>query len=461
MIRAMLMLEKFKNHLQHNYPFLKDKKLLIAVSGGIDSMTLVYLLHRLHYNIAVAHCNFKLRGDESDADELFVKNYATHLQIPFYAIKFNTNQIAIKNKISIQMAARQLRYDWFNKLLKKQHLDYLLTAHHLDDMLETFLINLSRGSGLDGFVGIPQINENIVRPLLIFKREEISLFAEVNKIEWREDPSNLTLKYHRNKIRHEVIPVLKELNPALLSSFQNTINHLKNSQEILLNHINNIKDQLIITEKKSIDKHLILKINIEKLNRLSHPKNYLFEILKNYGFSQWDDVTNLANAQSGKMVLSKTHRLIKDRDFLLLTLNNNQNAIIKKNNFEITNSTKSIIDPIPLTFETLNPENINLKLQTDNSILVDKDLLKFPLSIRKWEKGAYFYPFGMEGAKKLSKFFKDEKYSLLQKENTWLLCSKDQIVWIVGKRADNRFRVTTQTKQILKITIDIDNEENS
>ncbi len=449
------MLEKFKHHLHHQYPFLKDKKLLIAVSGGLDSMTLSHLMHQLKYAIAIAHCNFKLRGDESDADELFVKNYALKNQIPFFSIHFDTTKIAEKKRISIQMAARELRYDWFNKILRTQQFDYLLTAHHLDDMFETFLINLTRGSGLDGFVGIPQINENIVRPMLIFTREEISLNAQKENIIWREDQSNLTTKYHRNKIRHQVVPALKELNTSLLSSFQNTINHLKNSQEILLNHLKDIKDQITTSEIHTAKEGIILKLIVEKINRLSHPKNYLYEILKNYGFTEWDDVLNLVNAQSGKKVLSKTHRLIKDRDFMLLTLNpNNHIEVAPKNEFEILENTKSISFPISLKFQAIKAAKINFKLLGENSIIVDKDLLKFPLILRKWKKGEYFCPFGMEGTKKLSKFFKDEKYSLPQKENTWLLCSENQIIWIVGKRLDNRFSVLPQSNNFLKITLD-------
>ncbi len=447
------MIEKLKQHLQFNCPFLSDKKLLIAVSGGIDSMVLTHLLKKLNYSIGVAHCNFQLRNEESNLDEAFVKEFCNKNKLPFYSIKFETETYATQNHISIQMAARKLRYDWFYTLLKKHHYDYLITAHHLDDMLETFIINFTRGTGLDGLVGIPQINDKVVRPMLIFQREEISNFALKNAINWREDQTNSTIKYHRNKIRHEIVPILKELNPSLLNSFQKTINHLKNSQEILINHIEDIKDQILTTNVASLENSIILKISIERLNRLSHPKNYLFELLKNYGFTEWDDVYHLTNAQSGKMVLSKTHRLINDRDYLLLTLN----PIIEQNSYNtvypIDEHQKLITTPIELKVSPVKSPDYQLNKLDSNSILVDKDLLKFPLLLRKWKKGDYFYPFGMEGTKKVSKFFKDEKYSIPHKENSWLLCSDNRIVWIIGKRADNRFRVTPQTTHVLKITV--------
>lgn len=455
------MIEKLKKHLQTNYPFLSDKKLLIAVSGGIDSMVLTHLFHKTGYTIGLAHCNFQLRKEESDLDEEFVVNYSKANAIPFFSIKFDTDDFAKKNHISTQMAARKLRYDWFYSILKKQQYDFLLTAHHLDDMLETFIINFTRGTGLDGLVGIPQINDKVIRPLLIFQREEILNFALNNNILWREDQTNSTIKYHRNKIRHEVVPILKELNPSLLSSFQNTITNLKNSQEILINHINDVKDQVLVADLNAIKEAVILKISIEKLNRLPHPKNYLFELLKNYGFTEWDDVYNITSSQSGKMVFSKTHRLINDRDYLLLT-ENPKLAKIQDNKcseYRIEKDVKTISDPIELLFCSVNLDNDSPKKVEENTILVDKDLLKFPLILRKWKKGDYFYPFGMEGKKKVSKFFKDEKYSIPQKENTWFLCSENQIVWVIGKRADNRFRVTGQTTHIIKITVP--NEKNS
>lgn len=449
------MIEKLKQHLQYNCPFLNDKRLLIAVSGGIDSMVLTHLFHKLNYTIAIAHCNFQLRKEESDLDEDFLNQFSKSNKIPFYSIRFDTEEYAQKNHISTQMAARKLRYDWFYSLLKKHHFDYLLTAHHLDDMLETFIINFTRGTGLDGLVGIPQINDKIIRPLLIFQREEIMNFALQNNIIWREDQTNSTIKYHRNKIRHEIVPILKELNPSLLSSFQNTLKHLKNSQEILIHHIEDIKDQVLNTDVNSINDTVILKISIERLNRLSHPKNYLFELLKNYGFTEWDDVYNITQSQSGKMVYSKTHRLIKDRDYLLLTENPELTKKTEKSSeeFLIEDGVKSISDPFNLEFKHVKSENSFDNKLEENAIIVDKDLLKFPLILRKWKKGDYFYPFGMQGSKKVSKFFKDEKYSIPQKENTWLLCSDNQIVWVIDKRADNRFRVTPQTTFILKIKV--------
>ena len=216
------MVQKFKEHININFPFLKDKKLLIAISGGVDSVILTHLFSELNFDISLAHCNFQLREKESDLDEEFVKLLSQKTSNQIFTIKFDTEKFASKNKFSIQIAARELRYNWFQKIIKKHSFDYVLTAHHADDNLETFLINLTRGSGLDGFTGIPRINGNIVRPLLAFSREEILAYAKTNTIDWREDASNATTKYIRNKIRHKVLPVLKEINPNLLETFAKT-----------------------------------------------------------------------------------------------------------------------------------------------------------------------------------------------------------------------------------------------
>lgn len=433
------MLQKFKNHINTNFPFLKDKKLLIAISGGLDSVVLAHLCNKLHFNISLAHCNFQLREKESDLDEDFLIDLSQKSSNQIFTTKFNTTEFAKNNKLSTQIAARELRYNWFQELIEKHQFDYILTAHHADDSLETFLINLTRGSGLEGFTGIPEKNKNIIRPLLPFSRNEILAFARENKIDWREDASNASTKYIRNKIRHQVIPVLKEINPSLLESFAKTTKNLKESQQIIEDKIDEVSSLIIPKEDG------ITKINIEKINQLSNPKAYLYQLLKEYNFTEWNDVYNLLSSQSGKQVFSKTHRLLKDRNFLLLSKN------IVSNEIEfifIEESTSEIKNPIHLNFEAVDKKSTENK----QTIYVDKDLLKYPLIVRKWKHGDYLYPKGMQGKKKLSKYFKDEKFSLLKKENTWLLCNNNNdIIWVINNRQDNRFKINNLTKKAIKI----------
>ena len=313
------MLQKFKQHLHQNFPFLEDKKLLIAISGGIDSVVLAHLCSQLNLNFSLCHCNFNLRGQESDDDEAFVKSLAKTLKTPVYSTSFETEKYAAKNKVSIQVAARDLRYTWFYKLLDTNGYDYVLTAHNTNDNLETFIINLTRGSGLEGFTGIPPVNQKSVRPLLAFSRDEITLFAIKNGIVWREDKSNASIKYVRNKVRHKVIPILKELNPHVLESFQNTIEYLNESQSIINDALKNITANVVSYEND------LLKISCKEIEKLSNKKAYLYQLLQGYGFTAWNDIVDLISAQPGKQVFSDTHRLLKDRNFLILTtINKNQ-----------------------------------------------------------------------------------------------------------------------------------------
>ena len=422
------MLQKFKKHITKEFPFLKDTKLLLAISGGVDSVVLFHLLHKLNYDVSLAHCNFKLRGKESDLDEEFIKNLNQISSNQIFTISFDTEKYAKEHKLSTQIAARELRYNWFQKLITEHKFDYVLTAHHADDNLETFLIHLTRGSGLDGFTGIPIVNGNIVRPLLAFSREEILNYAKDYDLEWREDASNASNKYIRNKIRHQVLPVLKEINPSVLDSFATTIENLQESKQIIEDSIENIASEVLKKEANFI------KIDIEKIKKLSNPKAYLYQLLKSYHFTEWNDVYDLLNAQSGKQVFSKTHRLLKDRDVLILSKIDLSNSIEMA--FQIEEEITEITNPIHLTFE----EVFEKSTENKQTIYVDKDLLKYPLILRKWEKGDYIYPLGMQGKKKLSKYFKDEKFSLIDKENTWLLCNaENQIMWIVNHRQDRRF----------------------
>ncbi len=431
----------FENHIHKNLSFLTKSKFLIAISGGMDSVVLTHLCHNLKLNFALAHCNFNLRGAESDADEDFVLEIAEDLDLEVFVESFDTETYASKNNLSIQMAARELRYNWFHELADQLNFDYILTAHHADDNLETFFINIMRGTGLDGLTGIPETNGKLVRPLLPFSHTALQLFANNEKIVWRNDSSNASTKYLRNKLRHDVIPILKEMNPQFLQNFQKTQTHIQESVEI-------IDDALVRIQKKIVHtSNNVIQLDVKKLQQLSNPKVYLYQLLKGFQFTEWDDVYQLLYAQSGKFVLSKTHRLVKDRTTLILTeLPTDED----ENSFNLEEGETQIAFPIG----QLLLENVTEIRETSaTSIYVDKDLLKYPLSVRKWKKGDYFYPFGMAGKKKLSKFFKDEKLSLPEKEQTWLLCSNNQIVWVIGLRADNRFKVTNNTNQIQKISI--------
>jgi len=436
------MLKKFKKHIQLNFPFFKDKKLLIAISGGLDSVVLTQLFSELNFDISLAHCNFQLREKESDLDEDFVKLLSQKMSNQIFTIKFNTKEFSKNHKLSTQIAARELRYNWFQRLIEQHNFDFVLTAHHADDNLETFLINLTRGSGLDGFTGIPKINGNIVRPLLAFSREEILTYAKANNIEWREDASNASTKYIRNKIRHQIIPVLKEINPNLLESFAKTSENLQESKQVIEDRITDISAKVIETE------NTILKINIKEINLLSNPKAYLHQLLKSYNFKEWNDVYNLLSAQSGKQVFSKTHRLLKDRERLLLSRKNEDENYQEKIYFVLEND-EEISSPISLTFKDVKQKST----ETKKTIHVDKELLKYPLIVRKWRNGDYLYPLGMQGKKKLSKYFKDEKFSLFEKENTWLLCTaENEIIWVINHRQDKRLSLKNTSKNILKIS---------
>ncbi len=435
------MLVQFSQHIYANFPFVKDKNVLLAISGGLDSVVLAHLMVQLDYNVILAHCNFQLRGEDADLDETFVKDLAKQLQIPVYTKKFDTKIVAKQEKLSIQLAARMLRYKWFNILVKDNNLDYIFTAHHADDNLETFIINLSRGTGLDGLTGIPVKNNNIIRPLLPFHRSQIEQYAKDQNLSWREDTSNAQTNYLRNKIRHQVIPSLKEVNPDFLDAFNSTIHHLKETKQMVDDAVEMVKQKVLISDQKDP-----YKLSIIELKKLKHPKAYLYEILKKYNFTEWNDVNNLLDAQSGKQIFSGTHRLLKDRNFLILS-----KIPFQKENLEFHIDEAQPIfegDDFKLIFS--EPTRINVSNHS-NIITADKNKIKWPLVLRKWKNGDYFYPFGMQGKKKLSKFFKDEKLSLLQKEALWVLCSEDTIVWVVNYRLDDRYKVTEHSKTILKI----------
>ena len=406
----------FSKHIKKEFSFLNKSKLLVCVSGGVDSMVLINLLKRLNYDVSIAHCNFNLRNDESDLDEDFVKSYAFNNSIQFFSKSFVTQL----RKHSMQMAARNLRYKWFYNILKTEKLDYIITAHHLDDSLETFILNLSRASGIEGLTGIKQLNDVIARPLLVFSKNEILNYAKANSIKWREDSTNKKNNYQRNQIRNEIIPLLKKLHPNFLDQSKKTMTFLKESNLIIDNYIQNVKNENFTLK----DDEIIISKDFIKNN-----SNIIFHLFKEYNFKHSDQILELCNSLSGKIIESNTHVLLSNRSNLIVKEKTNRIDQI----FEV--GIKGLLSPIEMNIEVGEfKTKFNKK-----SIYLSKKEIDFPLCLRKWKKGDVFFPFGMKGKKTVSKYYKDEKMSFFDKQNQWLLCNNDEIVWVVGKRPDRRF----------------------
>ena len=433
------MLDDFKSHLLSELPFLFKSKIIIATSSGVDSVVLCFLCKRLGLEFSIAHCNFALRGEESDLDAKFSKDFAKSLNVNYYSKTFNTLKYKKENSLSTQMAARELRYTWFDAI--SINYDYVLTAHHLDDQLETFFINFSRGSGLDGLCGIPAVSDNLVRPLLGFSKDQILNFAKKNNISWREDSSNNTNDYLRNDIRNNIIPRFKKFNPSLLKGFNNTLSSLNGSKSILNNKINEVCEGIITIEDYQT------KYEINKILKLDNLDTYLHAFFYKYGFTNLIDIKNILSSQSGKFVVSKTHRLVKDRGYLILdkvsdlsfdplyidSKLSDLNVLYGSLNFNLTDS-----------FEFSN---------SNSNVFVDEGCLIYPLRVDSYSSGMEFFPLGMKGKKSVSKFLKDEKISLNNKKRVIVLINgNDEIIWIINHRIDDRYKITESSKKILKIS---------
>lgn len=439
------MLDSLKQFIQSKSLFTSDEKILLAVSGGIDSMVMLHLVNQLGISFGVAHCNFQLREQESNDDETFVRTSVEMLGVPFYLARFETHAFAEENHLSIQMAARELRYTWFENIRKTNGYHYIATAHNSDDSIETFFINLSRGCGIDGLTGIKPNTGNIIRPLLFASREQITRYSQRKGVSFREDSSNTTDKYLRNFIRHNVLPVLDEAHSNFRKGIQTTIQNLLNNQINFNYFVTKAKIDLI---KETND---AVYIDIIKLQELPETTSILWEILNPYSFNRDTcfEIASSLNTQPGKVFLSSTHRLIKDRTQLIITkLHTKENRPFY---LEPGNIPEGIPIKITLTVEDCHPET---RISREPSIAtLDYNLLEWPLILRKWRQGDYFTPLGMENLKKVSDFLIDQKLSLYDKENTWVLESGNRIVWILGRRIDQRFRIKENTTKILRIEI--------
>lgn len=428
--------------------FLKERcncntndTVLLTVSGGIDSVVMCDLFFKNNLSFAIAHCNFKLRGEDSDKDQAFVEILAMQYNVKFHTKDFNATEYAENNNISIQMAAREQRYQWFDDILKQNNYTYIATAHHLDDVAETLLINLTKGCGIAGLHGISAKRDNIIRPLLFTDRESIVQYAQVNNIKHREDITNAGTKYIRNKIRHLVLPVLKEINPSFLKTIDTEIGYFAQIENLVKDSVEIIKGKIVKENTNYIE------IDVLQLLQYNHTELYLYEILKEYNF-QHTEIKAIANNISKTETTnyySETHTACLSRGKLYISVK----TPIQNQTFLLNSDTSILqIENKILTIEVIE---VLQNIEKDNSVgLFDYDKIQFPLCIRKWKDGDKFIPLGMYGFKNVSDFLTDIKLNPIEKSNQLVLCQGGDIVWIIGKRIDNRFK-TSVNKKTLKI----------
>lgn len=434
--------KEFVQFIERHRLCTREGPTLVAVSGGLDSMVLLDLFLQSGFNVAVAHANFQLRGEESQRDEDFVRSYCREKQLPFYGRLFATEAFAKANHLSIQMAARELRYDWFAQLAKEFGFRSIATAHQASDFAETVILNLTHQAGLHGLTGIPLRNGLIVRPLLFAGRDDIERYAADEAIRWREDESNSGLAYERNKIRHRVVPVLKEINPSLESTLRVVAERAQGDLAIIELGLMSWRERHVSSQGEGI------KISKNGIAGLTHPAQLLFRLLDPFGFNYSQCVSLLAalDGQSGKFFFSTTHQVLIDREFIIVDVHSSEQTpiTIAEGQAEIANGQET------LQIEKTAPDRWEPSPLTAN---LDADTLQFPLTWRRWTEGDRFVPLGMEHSKKVSDFLIDQKVSRLEKGKVSVLESKGKIIWLVGYRIDDRFKVTEGTRSVLRISL--------
>ena len=439
------MLDRFKTYIAQEALCSRQDSILLAVSGGVDSVIMTHLFHLAEYSCALAHCNFQLRGEESEADEAFVRQLGAAYEIPVYVERFDTEDAAKNEVNSIQMAARKLRYSWFEKLLTEKGFDAVATAHNLNDSVETCLINMTRGTGIRGLSGIPSKSGKVIRPMLFATRQDILSYSHENRIAYREDSSNASKKYHRNRIRHDIIPALEEINPGFLHTMQENMIRNKEATEIYLQKVEETRKELV---KKKDNRY---EIDVQSLMGLTPLSSWLFELFSPFGFTrlQCADLESLLSGASGKQFNSTSHMLLKDRNSLYLT--ELQSERFERYYLDTPGELSSL--PFPMDAEIIGREELR-EIPSDPKVAcLDYDKIQFPLTVRHWLHGDYFVPLGMEQLKKVSDFFIDQKIPIPLKNRIWILASGKKIVWIMGLRIDERFKISSSTRKILKLKI--------
>ena len=434
-------LSSVKQYISDNGLLEQNSRIIVGFSGGADSVSLLHVLTIIGYECVVAHCNFHLRGEESVRDEAFARNLCREWDIPFYLKEFHTTDYAKEKGISIEMAARELRYSWFEELGLKLDIPHIAIAHHKDDSVETILINLIRGTGIKGLTGISPRNGKIIRPLLCLNRSDILSYLEKNGLKYVTDSTNAEDEYVRNKIRLNLLPLLETINPSVKESIGKTAARLR--------QVENIYSEYIGRAKRAVFKND--KVDIGELQKWEEPEAILFELLSPYGFNG-DIVSQMIDsleAQSGKIFYSDSYMAVKDREFIIL----DKLTDIQEDEYRIGEKDSFLSHPVRLKIETINMETDFVLEKKPNILYLDAGKIKYPFMLRRWKSGDWFVPFGMTGRKKLSDYFSDHKFSLIDKKNTWILCSGDDILWIVGNRSDNRFRINSNTQRIIRMEL--------
>ena len=422
---------------------MPDDRILLAVSGGIDSVVMAHLFVEAGYDCAIAHCNFQLRGEDSEQDEVFVRALANSLEIPVFVKRFDVQAEMKERSISLQMAARDLRYRWFEDVLREHELDHVATAHNKNDAIETFFLNLLRGSGIRGLKGISACRGKIIRPLLFASRPQIESHQRTHQLEYREDSSNLETKYHRNKIRHDVLPVMEQINPGFMDVMGGNMERLGEVFEIYDRYIQHVRMDLFEEKQGTIT------IHTDKLRSLTPLRTWLYELFSPFGFTrlQCEGIEKIMDAGPGRQSISTSHRLYKDRDQMILV----PSGSLSFERFYLDDPEKQSSLPFPMDMEVLDRKELDTIPDDPKTACLDLDEIQFPLIIRRWMHGDYFYPLGMDQIKKLSDFFVDEKVPVPEKESSWIMASGKKIVWIMGYRIDHRFRITPSTRRVLRL----------